>query len=110
MRSRHSRDGAEPLYQRAVGIWEKVKGPEDPRSAFGLNNLGALYSAQGRYAEAEALFKRALAIIVSQQDEIIGTHQDSLVGFRNDTHLKERDAFARISAELLRNFIRIERN
>ena len=27
-----------------------------------LNNLAALYQAQGRYAEAEPLYKRALAI------------------------------------------------
>ena len=27
-----------------------------------LNNLAALYRAQGRYAEAEPLYKRALAI------------------------------------------------
>ncbi len=28
-----------------------------------LNNLAELYRAQGRYAEAEPLFKRALAIV-----------------------------------------------
>jgi len=30
--------------------------------AISLNNLGLLYGAQGRYAEAEALYKRSLAI------------------------------------------------
>ena len=38
-------------------------GPEDPRLAASLNNLAALYQAQGRSAEAEKLFKRALAIV-----------------------------------------------
>ncbi len=38
-------------------------GPQDPRLATTLNNLAGLYQAQGRYAEAEPLYKRALAII-----------------------------------------------
>ncbi len=37
-------------------------GPQDPRLATSLNNLAELYRAQGRYAEAEPLHKRALAI------------------------------------------------
>ena len=37
-------------------------GPEHPNVASGLNNLAKFYYAQGKYAEAEPLFKRALAI------------------------------------------------
>ena len=37
-------------------------GPQDPRLATSLNNLGLVYDAQGRYAEAEPLYKRSLAI------------------------------------------------
>ncbi len=37
-------------------------GPQDPRLATTLNNLAELYRAQGKYAEAEPLHKRALAI------------------------------------------------
>ncbi len=37
-------------------------GPQDPRLATSLNNLAGLYRAQGKYAEAEPLYKRALAI------------------------------------------------
>ena len=36
--------------------------PADPRLATSLDNLAALYNAQGKYAEAEPLHKRALAI------------------------------------------------
>ncbi len=43
-------------------IKEKVLGPDHPRVATSLNNLAALYQAQGRYTEAEPLYKRALAI------------------------------------------------
>ena len=38
-------------------------GPNDPRLAQTLNNLAVLYSRQGRDAEAELLYKRALAIV-----------------------------------------------
>ncbi len=37
-------------------------GPEDSRFATSLNNLAEVYRAQGRYAEAEPLSRRALAI------------------------------------------------
>ncbi len=53
---------AEPLYKRALAIWEKALGPDHPAVATSLNNLGELYRAQGRYAQAEPLYKRALAI------------------------------------------------
>jgi tetratricopeptide (TPR) repeat protein len=36
--------------------------PEHPDVAASLNNLAQLYKAQGRYADAEPLFKRSLAI------------------------------------------------
>jgi tetratricopeptide (TPR) repeat protein len=41
---------------------EKVPGPEHPDTGVLLNNLASVYHEQGRYAEAEALFKRSLAI------------------------------------------------
>jgi tetratricopeptide (TPR) repeat protein len=53
---------AQPLYQRALAIREKVLGPEHPYVATSLNNLAELYRAQGRYAEAQPLYQRALAI------------------------------------------------
>ena len=54
---------AEPLFGRALAVWEKALGPEHPQVATGLNNLGALYMSQGKYAEAEPLLRRALAIM-----------------------------------------------
>ena len=36
--------------------------PIIPMSRVSLNNLAALYEAQGRYADAEPLYKRSLAI------------------------------------------------
>ena len=43
-------------------IREKALGPDHPHVAQSLNNLAVLYQSQGRYAEAEPLYKRALAI------------------------------------------------
>jgi tetratricopeptide (TPR) repeat protein len=37
-------------------------GPEHPDVAQSLNNLALLYGAQGKYSQAEPLYKRALAI------------------------------------------------
>ncbi|HWQ70499.1 MAG TPA: tetratricopeptide repeat protein, partial [Patescibacteria group bacterium] len=42
--------------------WEKALGPTHPDLAKGLNGLAGLYFSDGRYARAEPLFQRALAI------------------------------------------------
>jgi tetratricopeptide (TPR) repeat protein len=54
---------SEPLYQRSLAIREKALGPEHPDVAQSLNNLAALYKAQGQYAKAEAMKARAKAIL-----------------------------------------------
>ena len=41
---------------------ENALGPEHPNVATSLNNLAGLYEDQGKYAEAEPLYRRALAI------------------------------------------------
>jgi CHAT domain-containing protein/Tfp pilus assembly protein PilF len=45
-----------------LAIREKALGPNHPDVAQSLNNLAALYKDQGRYADAEPLYKRSLAI------------------------------------------------
>ena len=71
---------AEPLYQRALGIREKVLGPEHPAVATILNNLAELYRTQGRYAQAEPLYKRALGI----WEKALGPeHSDVATGLNN---------------------------
>ncbi len=47
---------------RSLVISEKALGPEHPDVATSLNNLALLYYNQGKYADAEPLYKRALAI------------------------------------------------
>jgi tetratricopeptide (TPR) repeat protein len=53
---------AQPLYERALAIYEEALGPDHPAVGTTLNNLAELYRAQGRYAEAQPLYERALAI------------------------------------------------
>ena len=54
-------DEAENQFLAALQI-AKNFGLEDPRLATSLNNLASLYQAQRKYAQAELLFERALAI------------------------------------------------
>jgi tetratricopeptide (TPR) repeat protein len=52
-------------YAEAAKQWEAALkeaqdfGEQDPRLATSLNNLALLYHAQGRYGDAEPLYKRA---------------------------------------------------
>ncbi len=57
---------AEKLLLAALKEAEKF-GEQDPRLATSLNNLAALYHAQGKYAQAEPLQRRALAILEKTQ-------------------------------------------
>ncbi|HSF23784.1 MAG TPA: CHAT domain-containing protein, partial [Blastocatellia bacterium] len=53
---------AEPLYQRALAIYEKALGPNHMLVATALNNLATVYKDKGDYAKAEPLFQRVLVI------------------------------------------------
>jgi len=50
------------LCHRALEIYERSFGPDHPRVATGLNNLGKLLRATDRHVEAEPLYRRALEI------------------------------------------------
>ena len=55
-------------------------GPEHPDTATTLNNLAGLYQAQGAYAQAEPLYKRALAI----REKVLGPdHPDTATSLNN---------------------------
>ena len=48
--------------EEALTLGEREFGGDHPYTATFLNNLAALHSAQGRYAQADPLYRRALAI------------------------------------------------
>jgi len=60
--------GDEPLYRRALKIYEKQLGPDHPDAATSLGNfnLAALLQAHGNLDAAEPLYRRALAIYEKQ--------------------------------------------
>jgi tetratricopeptide (TPR) repeat protein len=75
---------AEPLYRRALAIWENSLGPDHPNVASALNNLARLLKATNRFAEAEPLMRRALAIRVkfSRDSGHVHPHlQDTVNGY-----------------------------
>jgi hypothetical protein len=55
---------AEPLYQRALAMYEELVGSEHPDVAVVLHDLAHLSVSQGKSSEAEPLYQRALAIRV----------------------------------------------
>jgi tetratricopeptide (TPR) repeat protein len=61
---------AEPLFQRALRVWEQARGPHHPKMAESLNGLAELSREQGRYAEADPLYRRALSI----REQQLGQH------------------------------------
>jgi tetratricopeptide (TPR) repeat protein len=71
---------AEPLFQRALALREKVLGPEHPSVATSLNNLAGLYLEQGKYAEAEPLYQRALAI----REKVLGSYHPDVANSLNN--------------------------
>ncbi len=60
---------AEPLYKRALAIWEKALGPEHPHVATSLENYAALLRKTGRGNEAAKLKARAKAIRAKHSEQ-----------------------------------------
>jgi len=54
---------AEPMYKRALEIWEKSLGKDHPQVATALNNLALLYQATNRLKEAEPPMQRVVEIL-----------------------------------------------
>ncbi|MBX7220170.1 MAG: tetratricopeptide repeat protein [Blastocatellia bacterium] len=53
---------AEPNFQRALALEEKLYGAEHPETIQTLSNFATLYSAKGDYQQAESMFLKVLAI------------------------------------------------
>lgn len=59
---------AEQYYQRALADFQSAFGPNHPKVALALNNLGTFYEKKGDGARAEPLFRQALAILGKQPE------------------------------------------
>ena len=51
---------ATPIAQQALALAERLNGPDHPTVVVTLGNLAVLHLLQGRYAEAEPLYKRSV--------------------------------------------------
>ncbi len=58
---------AEPLYKRALAIWDKALGPNHPTVSACLENLAELYRVTNRDDEAETLEQRVVRIRALQR-------------------------------------------
>jgi tetratricopeptide (TPR) repeat protein len=97
---------AESLYKRALAIKEKALGPDHKEVTKIRNNLAALHRAQakelndlavryhdqGIYAEAESLYKRALAILAIKEKALGPDHKEVTTVRNNLTELHKAQA------------------
>ncbi|MEI6712784.1 MAG: tetratricopeptide repeat protein [Verrucomicrobiota bacterium] len=74
---------AEPLYQRALRVREKLLGPKNRDVAGSLNNLAELYRAQGKPQQAIPLYERALDI----WEESLGEDHPDIAALLNNLAL-----------------------
>ena len=58
---------AEPLYKRALALWEKALGADHPHVATVLGNMAEFYKKIGRNDEAKGFEERAKAIRLRNQ-------------------------------------------
>jgi tetratricopeptide (TPR) repeat protein len=78
---------AEPLYQQALALRQKLLGDDHPDVATSLNNLALLYYSQGKYKEAEPLYQQALNIF----EQRLGIdHPHTIIVRGNLEHLRNR--------------------
>jgi pentatricopeptide repeat protein len=77
---------AEQLYQQALRIQEKLLNPEDPGTVRTLIDLANTYRSEGKYIEAEPLFKRALAFYKADEQSGVdlATHLQRLASLYVD--------------------------
>ena len=66
--------------RRAIEIDEKALGKDHPDVATDYSNLASLLQAQGKYAEAEPLYRRAFDIL---QASLGPDHPNTLAAKRN---------------------------
>ena len=58
-----ARKAADPFGRRKSAVEQaETFAPEDPRLATSLNNLAMIYHVQGKYTEAEQLYKCAIGV------------------------------------------------
>ena len=70
---------ARPLFERALAMCEKARGPWHPDTAMCLHNLSLLLKEQGDAAAAERLYERSLTI----QEKMLASEHPAIAGTLN---------------------------
>jgi tetratricopeptide (TPR) repeat protein len=97
----------QPLYERALSIYEKVLGQDHLDVALSLNNLAYLYNRQGSYAKAEPLYERALSI----REKALGPeHPDIGISLNNLANLYHDQGKYADAEQLLERALSIREN
>ena len=96
---------AEAEKQWVAALQEAEKfGPEDSRLATSLNSLANLYWDQGKYGEAEPLFKRALAIrekaLGPEHSDVATTLKDLAILYLDQLRYGEAEPLFKRSLEI----------
>ncbi|KZP03768.1 TPR-like protein [Athelia psychrophila] len=78
---------AETLYERALGVQERLLGADHPETLATVHSLAILYEQQGRYDEAEVLYHRALG---GQERQLGANHPATLATVHNLALLYEQ--------------------
>ncbi len=71
---------AEPYFQEALSLRERIFGPEHPEVATAASNLAELYRVRGDYTAAEPLYRRAIAI---RETKLGPAHSELAIGLNN---------------------------
>src|SRR5262249_6581178 len=90
---------AERDLKRDIAAAEAARGPAHPEVASKLADLAALYRAQGRYADAEGLYTRALTIqrntLGAGHADVIRTTRELAEVYRAQGRVNEADDLLR---------------
>ena len=77
---------ARPYLERALTIWEKALGPDDPTTASSLNNLAWLYHDLGEVSQTVVLMRRVVPIL----EKTIPNHQNTATARSNLAFLETK--------------------
>ncbi|NET69787.1 MAG: CHAT domain-containing protein [Sphaerospermopsis sp. SIO1G2] len=93
------------MAERALQMRKRLLGDEHPQVATSMNNLALLYSSQGRYAEAEPLYRQALEMT----KRLLGDeHPDVATSMNNLAFLYSRQGNITNAIDFLTQGIAIE--
>jgi tetratricopeptide (TPR) repeat protein len=87
-------EAAEVLYRRAAEVCEQLRGVKSPGTARVLDDLAEFCRARGRYAEAEELCRRSLAIV---EENVRSQDARWSKGWRRWRNRKELEAKIRLN-------------